>query len=202
MLSLVHRVIIMPDSEGPMYQVRGDRSVKCLGLFGGFFCLFSLGYAWLAKVILKGTWAPECHSSKKPNIHNAGECSHVIASSGAFRAVCIIPFFHKCRCARARVCMPRAISMVFILNPWLFLPPARCCVLFHVSRWLTGNIFPAAQSSLALSMGRGLAAQHSPGRQRALCCLLLPTAPSQPPHHTQQKGLSLIWAAQEIKGGH
>lgn len=40
--SLVHHVIIVSDSKGPIYQVRGDRSMKCLGL-GGFF-LF--GFHW------------------------------------------------------------------------------------------------------------------------------------------------------------
>lgn len=110
--------------------------------------------------------------------------------------VCIIPFFHKYSCACVCLHAQSDLHRVYFQPMIIFAP---CPVLWAVSfsRWLTRSIFPAALNSLALSLGRGLAAQHNPGRQRALCCLLLPTAP----HHTQEKGPSLIWAAQEIKGG-
>lgn len=131
MCSLVHHVIITSDSEGPIYQVWGDRSMKCLGLV-----FFVLGYAWLAKVISKATWAPECHSFNKLNIHNAGECSHVIASSGAFRAYCVLILLftnvgvHECVFA----CPERSPRCLFLTHDYFCpLPGAVSCFISQVT---------------------------------------------------------------------
>lgn len=145
----MHHVIIMSDTERPIYQVWVDRSMT----------YFTLGYARLAKVILKGTLVSESHSFNKTSIRNAVErtlaCNQLKWNIHSRCVSFSFLWMYVCICVFA---CPEQSSQCLFLTCDYFCPPfrSRCCQLFNFSGDWQEAFFPPP-NSLALCPGHGLA---------------------------------------------